>query len=207
MIGLALKEYADRHDDKNLSKITITSTFSTKGFPKSVDKVTLGNTWVPQYIEMPVSHDVSKLIKGNTANMRALIGSNTIMGMDLFIGTLLQLPYNLSKFAFNILSNKITMTFSSLRCPNVGYDWGEYHLDAAYGFIPSVGDMMFAITCFSAENTLKLGMISDKVCVKHPDEFIQILNQKFREFMYGAKTGEISQKLSKEKALMEKPRL
>jgi hypothetical protein len=54
-----------------------------------VEDITLGNTWVPQYIEMPVSHDVSKNIKVNTANMKALIGSSTILGMDLFIATLL----------------------------------------------------------------------------------------------------------------------
>ena len=103
-------------------------------------------------------------------------------------------------YPFVFLSNKITMTFSSLKCPNEGYDWGEYHMDAAYGFIPSVGDMMFAITCFSAENTLKLGVISDKVSLKDPDQFIEILNQKFREFMYGPKTEEISNKLKKEQA-------
>jgi hypothetical protein len=47
IIGQALKEYADRHDDKNLSHVTFASTFSTKGFPKTVEKVTIGNTWVP----------------------------------------------------------------------------------------------------------------------------------------------------------------
>jgi hypothetical protein len=74
------------------------------------------------------------------------------------------------------LTRKITLSFSSLKCPTVGYDWGEYHMDSCLGFIPSIGDMMFAITCFSAENTLKLGIISDKVSLKHPDEFVAILN-------------------------------
>lgn len=137
---------------------------------------------------MPVTDDVTKNIKGNTANMRALIGSSKIWGMDLFIATLLQIPYNLSKFAFTILTHKITLTFSSLKSPNEGYDWGEYHMDGVHGFIPSVGDMMFAITCFSVENSLKLGVISDKVSLKHPDQFIEILNKKFREFLYGPKT-------------------
>lgn len=172
----------------------MTSTFSTEGFPTSVEGISLGNKWVPQYIRMPVSSDVATNIKANTANMRALIGSNMIFGMEMFIATLLQLPYNLSKIAFAILTHKITFTFSSAMCPSVGYDWGEYHMDAAWGFIPSVGDMMFAISCFSAENTLRLCIITDKVCVKHPDEFTQIMNEKFREFMYG-QNNEIVEKI------------
>lgn len=145
------------------------STFSTKGFPKTVDKISLGNTWVPCYIEIPVSNDIKKNIKANAANMKSLIGSSSILGMDLLIASLLQIPYNMSKYAFTFLTKKITVTFSSLKCPNEGYDWGEYHLDQVCGFIPSVGDMMFAITCFSVENTLKLGVISDKLSLKNPD--------------------------------------
>jgi hypothetical protein len=177
IIGLTIKEYANRHDDPNLSEITMTSTFATEGFPKSVSSLRLGNTWVPQYMSLPISSDVAANIKNNTAGMKAIIGSSKIHGADWVIAVLLALPYNLAILVFSILTRRITITFSSAKCPAEGYDWGEYHCDAAYGFIPSIGEMMFAISCFSAENTLKLGVITDRVCVKHPDEFIQIMNE------------------------------
>lgn len=85
------------------------------------------------------------------------------------------MPYNLTKYALTILSSKITMSFSSAYFP-VGYDIGDYHIDSAFGFIPSIGDMMFGITAYSIADTLFLGMITDKMCVKNPDLFIQILD-------------------------------
>lgn len=63
-----------------------------------------GNGWVPQYMRMPVSHDFVNNLKQNRANIRGLIGSNKILGMDLFIAILLQLPYNLAKYSFILLS-------------------------------------------------------------------------------------------------------
>jgi hypothetical protein len=195
IIGLTFKEYANRHNDPHLSEVTMTSSFATEGFPKSVSTVRLGNKWVIEYSRMPVSSDVAANIKTNTANMKAFIGSNKLFGSDMLVAALLQLPYNLSKLVFMLLSQKTTFTFSSAKCSDEGYDWGEYHCDSVYGFIPAVGGMVFAISCFSSDNTLKLGMISDKVCVKHPDEFIQILNEKFKEFIYGPKCEEVMENM------------
>lgn len=47
LLGLTFKEYARRHNDPNLSEITMTSTFATEGFAKKVEDITLGNRWVP----------------------------------------------------------------------------------------------------------------------------------------------------------------
>ena len=62
------------------------------------------------------------------------------------------------------------------------YDFGVAKADACVGFIPSVGDMIFGITCVSAGDTLLLGVITDKYCLEDPDDFMKILNRRFKEF-------------------------
>jgi hypothetical protein len=57
--------------------------------PQSLDEITFGNSWVPQYLRFPVESDFRKALEKNKANIRGLIGSNMVLGMDLFIGALL----------------------------------------------------------------------------------------------------------------------
>lgn len=103
--------------------------------------------------------------------------------MNLFVYCLLQLPYNLARLSFRILSQKISLTFSSAPGSTKPYDFGEYKADATVGFIPSVGDMIFGITCISTADTLLLGVITDKYCLDDPDMFMKILNRRFRKFV------------------------
>lgn len=42
--------------------------------------------------------------------------------------------------------------------------------------------MIFGITCVSCGDKLLLGVITDKYCLEDPDEFMQILNSKFKQF-------------------------
>lgn len=107
--------------------------------------------------------------------MKQVAGSSTILGMRLFIAILLQLPYNLAKYSFKILSQKITVTLSSAFWPKV-YHWGDYNCDTVFAFIPSVGDMVFGLSIYCIGNNLTVNMVTDKVCVKNPDQFMKILN-------------------------------
>jgi hypothetical protein len=68
------------------------------------------------------------------------------------------------------------MTVSSAPGPKIGHKFAGYNADAIMGFIPSVGDMKFGFTIFSLADTIKLGMITDKYSVKHPDELMRIVN-------------------------------
>ena len=117
VISQTLKEYSVQKGDDKLKDITITSTFSTAPMPTSLQEVTWGNFWVPQYLTLPVESDFKKALFKNKENIRSLIGSNKIMGMDLFISTILQLPFNLAQYSFILLSQKITLTMSSAPGP------------------------------------------------------------------------------------------
>jgi hypothetical protein len=57
--------------------------------PTSVEEITFGNGWVPQYLTFPVDHDFKRALAKNKQNIRSLIGSNKVMGMDMFISILL----------------------------------------------------------------------------------------------------------------------
>ena len=57
--------------------------------PTSKDEITFGNGWVPQYLTFPLDHDFKKALPQNQQNIRSLIGSNKIMGMNMFISAIL----------------------------------------------------------------------------------------------------------------------
>ena len=61
---------------------------------------------------------------------------------------------------------------------------GDYTSDCAFAFLPSVGDMVFGLSVYCIDNTIKIGMVTDKVCVKNPEQFMNILNEKFNQFNY-----------------------
>ena len=68
ILGKAIKEYADLNNDKDLKHVTIGSTFSTEPFPSSVAELYPKNSWVPQYMQLPVDHDFGKMLEINKTN-------------------------------------------------------------------------------------------------------------------------------------------
>jgi hypothetical protein len=145
ILGKTIKEYADLNNDPTLSKITIASTFSTEPFPKRVEDVVPRNTWVPQYLQLPVGHDLKKLIAMNIENSKNTIGSSMILGMNNFIRMILYLPFGLPKLAFLFLSKKLTMTYSGVPGPKKNWVFDKWEANGMSCFIPSVGDMLCGI--------------------------------------------------------------
>jgi hypothetical protein len=146
--------------------------------PTSVKEITFGNSWVPQYLTFPVDHDFKRALAKNQQNIRSLIGSNKVMGMDMFISILLQLPFNLAQYSFTLLSQKITMTLSSAPGPKECLYYGDYKIDGLIAFIPSIGDMVFGMAMVSFGDVMQFSLMTDQSCVSNPDLFMQILNRK-----------------------------
>jgi hypothetical protein len=102
---------------------------------------------------MPVDSDIKKCIKKNRENMRA-VKPIDLFGIQLLNYLTLHLPFNLAEKLYNILSKKITLSFSSAPAAKVGYQWGDYRATSAISFLPSISEMAVGITCISLENIL-----------------------------------------------------
>ena len=63
--GLALKEYAMNKKDITLDKISVLQTNSLGRAPTDVKDLEFGSTQMPQHIELPVHHDLNKLVEMN----------------------------------------------------------------------------------------------------------------------------------------------
>jgi hypothetical protein len=85
------------------------------------------------------------------------------------------LPEFCIKLLNPIAGQKITLSFSSIQMP--GYDWGDYHMQVCNGFQPSNGGVSLAVSCVSCDKTFKLGIITDKYSLKHPQEFVNIFDE------------------------------
>lgn len=68
ILGKVIKEYADLNNDEDLKHVTIGSTFSTEPFPKSIAELYPKNSWVPQYMQLPVDLDFDKMLEINKTN-------------------------------------------------------------------------------------------------------------------------------------------
>ena len=129
--------------------------------PKSKEKITFGNGFVPMPVLFPVDNDFKRALVKNQTNMKNLIGSSKILGMDKFLSFLLELPFNLAMKTLFILTNKITMTLSSAPGPKEPLWYGDYKIDAIVAFLPSVSDMQFGISMVSLGDVLQVSLISD----------------------------------------------
>ena len=58
IMGQAIKAYANSHDDPNLNKILLSSTFSLNPFAKNESEVKCANFWVPKAYHIPVDLDL-----------------------------------------------------------------------------------------------------------------------------------------------------
>ena len=68
---------------------------------------------------------------------------------------------------------------SSAPGPKIPIQYGDYTMDGFAAFIPSIGDMILGLAMVSIGDNLQVSIITDQNCIKYPDEFIQILNEKF----------------------------
>lgn len=97
--------------------------------------------------------------------------------MNSLVWLINQLPFNAAKFAFKILSDKLTMAYSNMPQTKSRYNFGGVRVNSMTAFLPAVGEMKCGITAVSHGNTTKIGLISDKNSIQHPDEFMQILER------------------------------
>lgn len=104
MVSQTIKEYSRRHGDREISEITVISTFATKPPPRTKEELEYGNGFVPLFLKMPISDDFKSVLKASKHNIRDHIGSNKMKGMDRMIWSLLNLPYNQGKRVLNYMT-------------------------------------------------------------------------------------------------------
>ena len=118
ILGCSVKEYCDRRGDAETTSFMMASSFTLENFPESPETIKLGNNWVPQYLRIPVSHNFDSNLVHNKAQLRSLIGSVALLGMQNMIACLLLMPFNIAKQSFTILSRKLTMVYSNMPGPS-----------------------------------------------------------------------------------------
>ena len=99
IFGQTLKEYASKHNDSDLSLLTITQPVALEGPPQNLNELKFTNTWVCMYSFIPISHDIKHNIKMNKENSNVLkdpIGSLRLLGSKSLVDGMLVLPYNMS---------------------------------------------------------------------------------------------------------------
>ena len=104
LICKSLKEYSDNRGIKDFKYITITSSFSLVNFPNSKEEITGGNNFVPQYLQIPVTHSFMHNLKGIKSVFASILGGSSLIGTQRLFEGLNSLPFNLAKLTVHRLS-------------------------------------------------------------------------------------------------------
>jgi hypothetical protein len=100
------------------------------------------------------------------------------------IKLLLMLPYNLAKIGFNYFSKKITFTYSGMPAPREGFNWYGVKTKSFIVFMPAIGEQLCGILAIACNNIIQVSLITDIHYIEYPDEFMEILNRRFNQFIY-----------------------
>ena len=157
-----------------------------KGLPKDHKGITGGNHWVPQYVQIPVLPSLEDCIRMNKEMSRSQIGSIKLLGMQYFMGLLLNIPYNIAKLTISRISKQISMTYSNVPTTSENFDYGGIATcNSITGFLPPVGEMQGGLIAIQHGSILKIGLCTDTHYYRHPDLFMKILHRNINDFMAG----------------------
>jgi hypothetical protein len=125
---------------------------------------------------LPVTDDLKTLLNKSKHNIRDYVGSNKIKGAESFIGSILNLPYNLGKYPFGYMTRQNSLRMSSVPGPRSPMYYGPTKCDGLMVGMPKTAwTYSPAFTFNSIGESLIVGFITNENCIEHPDDFIKIL--------------------------------
>ena len=89
------------------------------------------------------------------------------------------LPFGIANYVWEWFSHKTTLCYSNFPGPRKGFNFGGAYASDLTGFIPCIGAQSYGILVMTTAGILKVGLMSDLANIENPDEFMEILDQKF----------------------------
>lgn len=84
--------------------MTICSSFSLVNFPSTKEEIVGGNHWVPQYLQIPITHNFEYNVKKVKEMFKNIMGSASLIGMKRVLDILNSLPFNMAKMTIDRIS-------------------------------------------------------------------------------------------------------
>lgn len=150
--------------------------------PYSLREVTFGNYWIPILQPMLTSENIDENVKFSRVQGKKLQGSFDIMGWMKLFDFGCSMPYNLMTQSFWYLNSKRTFQFSSGPGPKEGYKLAGAQSRGMHGFVPFLADLRFGINALMLDNYITYGVNCERGYMKDPERFMEILDQKMKEF-------------------------
>jgi len=116
---------------------------------------------------------------------RPIVGSFTIIGEEVLITQLMNLPFGYGKKLMNDATNKTSLLYSSMPGPKETWMINGSKIDWGLAFAPSTSYIHSSCCAQTFGDTLKLSFIFDRAAVEDPDLLLQIVHAKFDQFING----------------------
>jgi hypothetical protein len=102
----------------------------------------------------------------------------------MLIQSIVNMPFNLGKYPFDYMTQQNSLRMSSVPGPKTAMQYGKYTCDAIFAVMPQTGwTFSPAVTFSSIGDTLVVAFITYESCIQDPDDFINILTDKFDYFL------------------------
>ena len=165
--------------------MTICSSFSLKNFASTKEEIIGGNHWVPQYLEIPISHNFEYNLRKVHDMFKQIMGSASLIGMKRVLDILNSLPFNLAKLTVDRISRQISMSYSNMPTTKTNWEFNGSTVTSISAFLPAVGDMLGGFVAISHGNSLSISLITDTHYIQYPDEFMSLFKNNVKRFIDG----------------------
>jgi hypothetical protein len=106
-----------------------------------------------------------------------------MIGYKIFVMIMNWLPFGVAEYMWQWFSNKTTLCYTNLLGPKNGFNFGGSKSHSLTGFAPLIGAQSNGIFVISLGGVLKFCLMSDPANIENPDEFMEIMTQKFETFI------------------------
>ena len=107
-----------------------------------------------------------------------------MQGYKIGVMILNWLPFGAAEYMWQWFSKKTTLCYSNMQGPRKGFNLGGHQTLDLSGFAPIIGDQSSGIMVISQGKILKIGLMSDPANIENSKEFMEIMDEKFKEFIY-----------------------
>ena len=184
LLGMAFKQYAERHGQPELASLTLSSTFSLKAPPRSEAELIAGNHWVSRAYDIPLGHDFDQLLKINKRISKEQAAGFNLIAQKNFLKLVMSLPESLQLWALKRMQSGVDFRYSNV--PHLKKNTvvnGVETLSEA-SFAASMPNQVNCILINSYTHILKIGLTTSQTQVKDPDDLMKCIVAEFYNFMY-----------------------
>ena len=172
LLSNTLFEYFDNHKSEDggriPSTINIGMPFSLRQPSKNLQDVKLVNDFITIPVTIPIKKELDEVLPKIKKQFSALKVSMDPFGFLYSFTLLVMLPFTLSKYAVNFISDKYHLLFTNLNASKVPYLWANKKQLGQFYYCTGIGHLNLGIAVCTTGPFMSMSCYADEKQIKNP---------------------------------------